>query len=165
MLAYDEHVRMAFTYLLASILIPTLCFSFALVSADKLSSSSMLSVLALSSTLPLAIHTTIYARLSGAQTARRIDDQTLTQPRLYDLFWALPAALYASISTLQRYFLVALYMPIMSPGYTSSRTVLGIIYMLGVMEWTTVSQLSVMLWRAAREIEAEDIEKIEQARL
>ncbi|KAG9082429.1 hypothetical protein FS749_006849 [Ceratobasidium sp. UAMH 11750] len=155
MTAYNEHVRTAYTHLLVSIILPTLFFALALVLADNSSSSTILSILALSCILPLAVHTSIYSRLSIAQTTR----QTSAQPRLYDLFWVLPAALYASISTLQRYFMVALYALTMSPGYQPSRGFLGLVYMLGVMEWTTVSQLSVMLWRTSRENGMEDIEK------
>ncbi|KAG8744600.1 hypothetical protein FRC10_009825 [Ceratobasidium sp. 414] len=163
--AYNEHVRTAYTHLLVSILLPTLFFALALVLSDNSSPSTTLSILALSCILPLAVHTSIYSRLSIAQTTQQTSHQTPAQPRLYDLFLVLPAALYASISTLQRYFMVALYALTMNPGYQPSRGFLGLVYMLGVMEWTTISQLSVMLWRASRESEIEDVEKSNVVRI
>ncbi|QRV74278.1 hypothetical protein RhiJN_02292 [Ceratobasidium sp. AG-Ba] len=156
-MAPNDHVSTAFTHLLVSIMLPTLFFALALAFSDKSSPEVMLSLLVLSSTLPLAIHTSVYSRLAMAQTS----NQTQTQPQSYDLFWVLPAALYASISTLQRYFMVALYAISMGSGYAPSGRILGIVYMLGVMEWTTVSQLSVLLWRTSREIEAQELQKSE----
>jgi formate hydrogenlyase subunit 3/multisubunit Na+/H+ antiporter MnhD subunit len=155
MVALHEHVRAAYTHLLISILLPTLHFALTLLILDKVSKSVLLSILALSCTLPLASYTSIWFRLTTTQQTRHPS----AQPHPYDLLWVLPAGVYASISTIQRLFLAALYALTMSHHHSVPQGVLGFIYALGLVEWVIVSRVTIELWRASRESDFKDVEK------
>jgi hypothetical protein len=155
MVAHNKHVQAAYTHLLISILLPTLHFALTLLVLDKASKPALLSILALSCTLPLASYTSIWARLAAIQRTRHPS----VQPHPYDLLWVLPAGVYAGISTIQRYFIAALYALTMSHDHNVPQGVLDFIYALGLVEWAIISCLTIELWRASREGEFEDAEK------